>query len=42
MGKAKEHGFSKERLARIDRFLDEKYVAAGRLPCAQFLLARNG
>jgi CubicO group peptidase (beta-lactamase class C family) len=42
MGKAKEHGFSKARLARIDRFLDEKYVAAGRLPCAQFLLARNG
>ena len=42
MGKAKEHGFSKERLQRIDRFLQEKYVGAGRLPCAQFVLARNG
>ena len=42
MGKAKEHGFSKERLQRIDRFLQEKYVEAGRLPFAQFVLARNG
>jgi CubicO group peptidase (beta-lactamase class C family) len=42
MGKAKQHGFSKERLQRIDRFLDEKYVAPGRMPCAQFLLARDG
>ncbi|MBW8816036.1 MAG: beta-lactamase family protein [Caulobacterales bacterium] len=42
MGKAKSHGFSKARLERIDRFLAEKYVAPGRLPCAQFLLARDG
>ena len=42
MGKAKSHGFSKARLERIDRFLQEKYVAPGRLPCAQFLLARDG
>ena len=26
----------------IDRFLQEKYVGPGRLPCAQFLLARDG
>jgi CubicO group peptidase (beta-lactamase class C family) len=42
MGKAREHGFSPERLQRIDRFLQDKYVAAGRLPCAQFQLARDG
>src|SRR5688500_5645116 len=42
MGKAKEHGFSQERLQRIDRFLQEKYVGPGRMPCAQFLLARDG
>jgi CubicO group peptidase (beta-lactamase class C family) len=42
MGKAKSHGFSKTRLERIDRFLQERYVGAGRLPCAQFLLARDG
>ncbi len=42
MGKAKQHGFSKDRLQRIDRFLQEKYVASGRMPCAQFLLARDG
>lgn len=42
MSAAKSQGFSAERLARIDRHLQEKYVGAGRLPCAQFLLARNG
>ena len=42
MGKAKQHGFSKERLNRIDRFLADRYVGPGRLPCAQFLLARDG
>jgi CubicO group peptidase (beta-lactamase class C family) len=42
MGKAKSHGFSKQRLARIDRHLQEKYVGPGRMPCAQFLLARGG
>ena len=35
-------GFSAERLSRIDRFLQERYVAAGRLPCAQLLVARRG
>jgi len=42
MSKAKSLGFSPERLQRIDRFLQEKYVGAGRLPHAQFLLARGG
>ncbi|HEY0648524.1 serine hydrolase domain-containing protein [Phenylobacterium sp.] len=36
------NGFSKDRLQRIDRFLQEKYVGPGRMPCAQFLLARDG
>jgi len=42
MSKAKSLGFSAERLARIDRFLAEKYVGPGRMPGAQFLLARKG
>jgi CubicO group peptidase (beta-lactamase class C family) len=40
--RAKTLGFSAERLARIDRFLEQKYVGPGRLPCAQFVLARQG
>jgi len=35
-------GMSAERLARIDRFLNQKYVAPGLLPAAQLLVARNG
>lgn len=35
-------GFSKARLARIDRFFQERYVGAGRLPCAQIVIAREG
>jgi CubicO group peptidase (beta-lactamase class C family) len=35
-------GFSPERLARIDRFLAEKYVTPGRLPCTLTLIARHG
>ena len=42
MSKAKSHGFSPQRLARIDRFLAEKYVGPGAMPCAQFVLARDG
>ena len=42
MSKAKSLGFSPERLERIDRFLQEKYVGPGRMPHAQFLLARGG
>jgi CubicO group peptidase (beta-lactamase class C family) len=40
--RAKSLGFSAERLAKIDRFLEQKYVSPGRLPCAQFVLARQG
>ena len=42
MSKAKSQGFSTERLARIDRLLTEKYIAPGRIPCAQVLVARHG
>jgi CubicO group peptidase (beta-lactamase class C family) len=42
MSKAERLGFSKARLERIDRFLQERYVGPGRLPCAQFVLARGG
>lgn len=42
MSKAERLGFSNARLERIDRFLQERYVGPGRLPCAQFVLARGG
>ncbi|HEX2560437.1 serine hydrolase domain-containing protein [Phenylobacterium sp.] len=42
MGKAAAQGFSAERLGRIDRFIEEKYIAPGRLPCAQLVIARRG
>lgn len=35
-------GLSAERLARIDRFLDERYVATGKLPGTLTLVARCG
>jgi len=35
-------GFSRARLARIDRFLRDRYVGPGVLPCAQLLIARRG
>jgi CubicO group peptidase (beta-lactamase class C family) len=42
MSKARSQGFSPDRLQRIDRLLNERYVAPGRLPCAHFVLARHG
>ena len=39
---AGEAGFDPERLARIDRFLDEHYIAPGLLAGAQILVARDG
>jgi CubicO group peptidase (beta-lactamase class C family) len=39
---AAEAGFDPERLARIDRFLDERYVAPGLLAGTQILIARDG
>jgi CubicO group peptidase (beta-lactamase class C family) len=35
-------GFSSERLKNLDRCLKERYIDAGRLPCAQLLIARRG
>jgi len=35
-------GFDADRLARIDRFLAERYVDPGLLPCAQLLVVRRG
>lgn len=42
ISRLKSSGFAPERLAKIDRFLAEKYVNPGRLPGVQFLLARDG
>ena len=36
------HGMSSPRLARIDRFLAEQYVAPGKLPFVQLQVTRNG
>jgi CubicO group peptidase (beta-lactamase class C family) len=35
-------GLSSQRLARIDRFIQEKYIASGKLPGAQLVVARQG
>ena len=35
-------GFDADRLARIDRFLAERYIEPGLLPCALLLVARKG
>ncbi len=40
--KPESQGMCSERLARIDRFLDQRYIASGRLPCAQLQISRNG
>jgi CubicO group peptidase (beta-lactamase class C family) len=42
MSKARSLGFSTERLARIDRLLQEKYIGPGRLPGAQVRVSRKG
>jgi CubicO group peptidase (beta-lactamase class C family) len=42
LGSPASLGFSAERLARIDRFLAERYVDPGLLPCALLLVARHG
>jgi CubicO group peptidase (beta-lactamase class C family) len=39
---ADELGFSQERLGRIDRFLDEKYVTPGKLAGTLTMIARHG
>ena len=35
-------GLCSKRLARIDQFLAERYIASGRLPCVQLQVARQG
>jgi CubicO group peptidase (beta-lactamase class C family) len=42
MSKATSLGFSPDRLARIDRFLQARYIEPGRLAGVQFRLARKG
>lgn len=36
------HGFDSRRLARLDAFINDRYVASGLLPNAQLLIAREG
>ncbi|MDQ0464863.1 CubicO group peptidase (beta-lactamase class C family) [Caulobacter ginsengisoli] len=42
MSKPESVGLSSDRLARIDRFLDERYIKTGKLPCAQVKVWRGG
>jgi CubicO group peptidase (beta-lactamase class C family) len=35
-------GLSSDRLSRIDAFIRDKYIATGKLPCAQVLVHRRG
>ena len=39
---ARAQGLCPQRLARIDRFLAERYLHTGKLPCAQLLISRGG
>lgn len=39
---ARKLGFDAQKLARIDSFIDEQYVASGRFPGTQLLVAREG
>ena len=42
MGKTKDLGFSKDRLQRIARHFQTKYVGPGLIPNAQIAVARDG
>jgi CubicO group peptidase (beta-lactamase class C family) len=42
MTKPEKLGLSSDRLARIETFLDERYVQTGKLPCAQVQVWRRG
>ena len=42
MSNAKSAGLNEDRLAYIDRFLTEKYIATKRLPCAMTVVHRHG
>jgi CubicO group peptidase (beta-lactamase class C family) len=40
--KPESQGLCSQRLARIDRFLQDRYIAPGKLPCALLQVARKG
>ncbi|MBL0148096.1 MAG: beta-lactamase family protein [Ideonella sp.] len=40
--KPESQGMCSQRLARIDRFIADKYITSGKLPCAQLQISRNG
>lgn len=40
--KPESQGMSSQRLARIDRFLQDRYITPGKLPCALLQVARSG
>ena len=40
--KPESQGMCSARLARIDRFLAQRYIDSGKLPCALLQVARNG
>lgn len=42
ISKPEAHGFDSVRLARIDALLNDRYVASGKLPHTQILVARDG
>jgi CubicO group peptidase (beta-lactamase class C family) len=42
MSTANINGFSRARLERIGHFLEDRYIATRRIPCAQLLIARGG
>ncbi len=42
LSRPESHGFDSARLARIDALLRDRYVAPGKLPNAQILIARDG
>ncbi len=42
MSTADRLGFSRDRLKRMDDFLDTRYVSPGRLPCVQVQILRKG
>ena len=40
--KPESQGMCSQRLARIDRFLADRYIAPGKLPCVQLQVLRGG
>ncbi len=42
MSRAESVGLSQDKLKHIERFIDERYVSSGRLPCALTLVHRGG